>query len=118
MSAFDVAVVGAGAAGLAAAAELAARGCSVCMLEARERVGGRILTTWAPGIDAPVELGAEFVHGRPAATLSRLAAAGGVIVDAARERWTRRDGGLEPAVDLFDELMRGLESAPRPGQDI
>ena len=36
---FDVAVIGAGAAGLAAAAELAQHGCSVCLLEARDRTG-------------------------------------------------------------------------------
>ena len=38
---FDVAIIGAGAAGLAAAAELSKHGCSVCLLEARDRVGGQ-----------------------------------------------------------------------------
>jgi monoamine oxidase len=66
---FDVAVIGAGAAGLAAAAELARRGCSVCLLEARDRIGGRIWTRYEPDLPVPLELGAELVHGRPAATL-------------------------------------------------
>lgn len=56
---YDVIVLGAGAAGLAAAADLAAVGRSVLILEARDRVGGRTFTD-----DSGIELGAEFVHGR------------------------------------------------------
>lgn len=40
----DVTVVGAGYAGLSAAKKIQASGCSVVVLEARERVGGRVLT--------------------------------------------------------------------------
>src|ERR1700753_2953964 len=58
----QVLVIGAGMAGLAAARALAERGVQVTVLEARERVGGRVLTRHADG--ATVELGAEFVHGR------------------------------------------------------
>lgn len=47
---FDAVVIGAGAAGLAAAAYLGHHGKSVCVLEARERVGGRILSIHPPGI--------------------------------------------------------------------
>ncbi|HET7622647.1 MAG TPA: FAD-dependent oxidoreductase, partial [Gemmatimonadaceae bacterium] len=54
----DVAVIGAGAAGLAAARSVADAGRSVLLLEARDRVGGRIWT-----VDHGIELGAEFVHG-------------------------------------------------------
>ena len=59
----DVAVIGAGAAGLAAAAELSHRGCNVRVLEARDRIGGRILTRHEADLPVPLELGAEFVHG-------------------------------------------------------
>jgi monoamine oxidase len=59
----DVIVVGAGAAGLAAASKLAAGGLDVLVLEARERIGGRILTERLSGLEAPIELGAEFIHG-------------------------------------------------------
>lgn len=58
---FDTIVVGAGAAGLAAARELASSGLRVVILEARNRVGGRIHTLPGP---APLELGAEFLHGK------------------------------------------------------
>jgi monoamine oxidase len=62
---YDVLVVGAGIAGLAAARALAEAGKLVLLLEARERAGGRVWTIPAEGSELPVELGAEFVHGRP-----------------------------------------------------
>ena len=78
---YDVLVVGAGAAGLNAAALLAASGRRVAVVEARGRVGGRIFTRHVkaptatdedaaatPGMTIPVELGAEFIHGLPEET--------------------------------------------------
>jgi hypothetical protein len=65
---YDVLVLGAGAAGLAAARRLAVAGKRVAVIEARDRVGGRIYTHHAPRPGAPpvpVELGAEFIHGLP-----------------------------------------------------
>jgi len=59
-----VLVVGAGIAGLCAARELAEAGRQVLVLEARDRVGGRIRTLRDEG--EILELGAEFIHGRPA----------------------------------------------------
>ncbi|MBN1237210.1 MAG: FAD-dependent oxidoreductase [Gammaproteobacteria bacterium] len=116
--AFDAVVLGAGAAGLAAAVELGRHGRSVCVLEARERVGGRILTRTEPGIGAPVELGAEFVHGTPAETLGWLRSAGKAVVDLGGQRWRKHGGELRPADDLFGELKRGLARVPRPEQDM
>lgn len=54
-------IIGAGVAGLAAARELCAAGLRALVLEARDRLGGRVMTHHTP--DGPVELGAEFVHG-------------------------------------------------------
>lgn len=59
---FDVLIIGAGAAGLAAALRLSKAGRRVLMLEARDRIGGRILTIESEG--NAIELGAEFVHGK------------------------------------------------------
>src|SRR5437660_4481776 len=57
----EVVIIGAGVAGLTAARELAAAGVRVLVLEARDRLGGRVLTHHTA--EGPVELGAEFVHG-------------------------------------------------------
>ena len=71
-----VLVIGAGAAGLAAAGRLAAAGVRVTVLEARDRVGGRIhtTTTWP---DLPIDLGASWIHGHLGNPLTPLAEAAG-----------------------------------------
>src|SRR5688572_22159316 len=58
-----VIVVGAGAAGLAAAGALHAAGARVTVLEARDRIGGRIHTDRTT-FGIPVELGAQYVQGK------------------------------------------------------
>ena len=60
----DVVIIGAGAAGLAAARDLGKAGLSVVVLEARSRVGGRIFTQHDTGSTLPIELRAEFIHGK------------------------------------------------------
>src|SRR5688572_24103362 len=52
-----------GAAGLAAAWELTQAGRSAVVIEARQRIGGRVYTLHDRGSPVPAELGAEFVHG-------------------------------------------------------
>jgi monoamine oxidase len=66
----QVIIIGAGAAGLAAAAQLKAAGITPLILEARDRIGGRILThsmdaTVGPNAmpSARVDLGAAYIHG-------------------------------------------------------
>src|SRR5437868_4164591 len=68
----DVIVIGAGVAGLAAADLLRRAGRSVIVLEARDRIGGRVHTVRPAGWPVPIEAGAEFVHGRPPALLGLL----------------------------------------------
>lgn len=67
----DVIVIGAGMSGVTAARELVRSGYSVTILEARDRIGGRIMTLddFCEGL---VEGGAEFVHGRNAATMTEI----------------------------------------------
>jgi monoamine oxidase len=105
----DVIVIGAGAAGLAAAQELARAGCSVLVLEARDRVGGRCDTRRMPGLPVPVELGAEFIHGRPTVTLELLQKAGLPAIDASRTQRLVQRGKLVP-VDAFAEAQRAVRN--------
>jgi monoamine oxidase len=115
----DVLIVGAGIAGLAAAAELASSGLKITILEARERVGGRILTLHPAEIDSPpissrIELGAEFIHGRPPELLRLLQDANAPLqkIGGPESGGTDvcfRDGTLsacreDGAFDLLDEL--------------
>lgn len=71
----DVAVIGAGSAGIAAARRLMARGLRVAVLEARDRVGGRAVTVQLKG--HPVDLGAHWLHAGPVNPLVQLAHARG-----------------------------------------
>lgn len=68
-----VLVIGAGIAGLAAAEELLKLKHQVTIVEARDRVGGRIFTDKTWGKDFPIDLGASFFHGGPKNPLKELA---------------------------------------------
>jgi monoamine oxidase len=112
----DVVVIGAGAAGLVAARALAQAGLAVELLEAQERTGGRILTL--PGTDgAALELGAEFVHGDPAATLALAKEAGLPIVPAGAPHWELRNGALVPADRAFDGVEQLIRQAQGHGEE-
>ena len=105
-----IVVIGAGAAGLAAAAELARAGRQTLILEARGRVGGRCWTRRLPGISAPIELGAEFIHGRPEVTLRLLRKAGVAPIDSVRKSRSAEGGKLVP-VNAFAEAQRAVRDA-------
>jgi monoamine oxidase len=107
----QVLVIGAGAAGLAAAAELARAGRSVLVVEARARIGGRCETRRLPGVPAPVELGAEFIHGKPEATLSLLKETNTPAVDSTRTQLLLDRGRLR-TVNAFDEARRAVRRKP------
>lgn len=107
---YETVIIGAGAAGLAAAAQLVESGArSVAVLEARDRIGGRIWTVHESGLAAPVELGAEFIHGRVPATFEALNRAGLSAIDARAIHWMQSGSGLRRMDDaLFKEIQRAL----------
>ncbi len=93
----DVIVIGAGAAGLAAARRLSAAGLRVTILEARDRVGGRIHTLRDPGSPVPIELGAEFIHGEPAETWEAIRTASLAAYEVTEEHQQVGEGPAEAA---------------------
>lgn len=108
MPTWDVIVAGAGIAGLAAAERLGQAGLKVLLLEARDRIGGRILTL--PGLtpEHGIELGAEFVHGKPNEFDRYLSEHGLTLRETEGQNYCPEENGLkaceDPGSDIFDKL--------------
>ena len=112
MNILDVIIVGAGACGLVAARELARAGKKVMVLEARNRLGGRIFTADIGSFTKPVEAGAEFVHGDLPLTEALLTEAGIKCHPLAGKTYQVKGGVLEEAeefIEDFEILMQKLE---------
>lgn len=112
-----VLVLGAGMAGLATARALAARGAAVTVVEARDRVGGRVWTSrlW-PGL--PVDLGAGWIHGSDGNPLTRLAAmAGAATVPDAGEAYVFAPDGSPADLSAAYAEAEALIAAARAAAD-
>jgi monoamine oxidase len=114
----DTIVIGAGAAGLAAARALSDGGGDVVVLEARPRIGGRILTVHDPEWPLPVELGPEFLHGEAKATRDIAHAAGLAVVELPDEHVWAEDGRLRPMGEVWTRFGKLRERIPTKGPDI
>lgn len=101
-----VAIIGAGVSGLAAAKCLVDAGLDVTVLEARDRIGGRVWTTTPPGLAMPVELGAEFLHGQAEEIDAVVGAEGLHAIDIAGRRWSSLRGRLTLMDDFWERLDR------------
>jgi monoamine oxidase len=106
---WDVVIIGAGVSGLSAACELRKSGLSILVLEARDHIGGRAWTRHEPGLSAPIELGAEFIHGRVPETFELLHEVGKAALDTSGAHWTLRGGTLvQNTEDLFGDIQNAL----------
>jgi monoamine oxidase len=122
MGGYDILVLGAGIAGLAAARALAEAGQRVAVIEARERIGGRIFThhvlTRNPGEPVSIELGAEFIHGLPPVTWDLIKEANLDTYELDGAYVVRRDFQSPcelqgDAAGVIGEMMTWLAKQPR-----
>ena len=123
-AAIDVAVIGAGGAGLAAAKQLAAAGLKVLVLEARDRLGGRAWTD-SSSVGVPWDRGCSWLHSSAVNPFVAYARANGFetlpdrylrfVYDGSRRLSEAATTGLRA---LGERMNRELEAAGRRGLDI
>src|SRR5258708_40282158 len=111
----DVLIIGAGAAGLAAWRELHSTGFNATVLEARNRIGGRILTDHSTS--SPIELGAEFVHGKPKAIWPILEKARLKMLESSDTRMVFDKGGLRACAKYW-KIIQTVNGQIKPTQEI
>ena len=97
-----VIVIGGGMSGLAAACQLGRAGVAVTILEARDRIGGRVLTLHDSACKSPIELGAEFIHGKPPEIWQVLEKAKIEISEVEGDSWCSAGGKLSKC-DLISD---------------
>jgi monoamine oxidase len=119
-----VVVVGAGIAGLGAAQDLAAAGFDVIVIEARDRIGGRLDTARPAGWPIPVELGASWIHDVEASDLAERAERLGIATAPFDYRQSALQSGRlvsDPgalAAEAYEEIERSLEGAQQNEPDV
>lgn len=111
-------IVGAGAAGLLAGYCLTRYGIDVNILEAQEKIGGRICRVNAPNFSLPLELGAEFVHGDLQLTKKISARARASLEPIAGKFYRIYDGHIEPRDWLDDEWSLLLDRIKHIQHDL
>ena len=114
---FDAVIVGAGAAGLSAARTLCRSGRSVLIVEARDRIGGRVLTLTDARCAAPIELGGEFIHGTPESTLALLRETGAAAIGESGTSWRYDGTRLHAAGDSFESVAALMDKVDTAGPD-
>jgi monoamine oxidase len=120
----DVVVVGAGAAGLVAARELAAAGLTVRVLEARDRVGGRAWTDGKP-FGIPIDRGCAWLHSADVNPWTEYARSQGFTLVERSPEWRqwlggqRVTGALRERLDAdWDRAIETILAAARAGRDV
>jgi monoamine oxidase len=108
----NVIVIGGGAAGLMVAFELSKHKYNVTVLEAKNRLGGRIFTVDEASFSQPVEAGAEFIHGDMPLTQSLLKQAGVSYYAVEGEMFHLKDGKFKKEHNTpgWHQLMQQMKA--------
>ena len=108
----DIVVVGAGAAGIAAARRIVAAGRKVIVVEAASQVGGRCVTDIAT-FDAPFDRGARWIHNPETNPMIRLGRAAGLEITPAPSGQKIRIGRRNARASETEEFLAALVKANR-----
>src|SRR5262249_51611422 len=113
----DVLIIGAGAAGLAAARQLSDAGRSVLVLEARNRIGGRIYTNHDQKSPVPIELGAEFVHGESPELLEIAHRSGLTLYDVTDQHFMLHDNRAISSEEYWIQMQNFFDRMKKTRRD-
>jgi monoamine oxidase len=114
----SILIIGGGIAGLTAADLLSAEGLTVVVLEARDRIGGRIHTVTSEKGSFAVELGAEFIHGAKNEAWPRLRSSDLAFHEVPDRHWDLAGGKLKENSDFWDLLAAVTEKIDTKRPDL
>jgi monoamine oxidase len=104
----EVAIIGGGAAGIAAGRRLHAAGVDCLLIEARERLGGRAWTVNAAGF--ALDLGCGWLHSADRNPWAKIAEEQGRTIDKSRPPWTRPSLPIRFSLEEQQEFRRAMDA--------
>src|SRR6201995_962620 len=112
----DIVVIGAGAAGIAAARRIQAANRRIIVVEAAAQIGGRCLTD-STTFDVPFDRGARWLHNPDTNPMVKLARGAGLDISAAPQGQKIRVGRRNPRASETEEVLGALGRANRAIDD-